>query len=134
MTTQTQLTVSALESGEAGNPARLMPYLDIFCPPFADFNIESTPLGMAPDRIREAWIGLSLPVRCEAVGGIAILGSEAVFTLEQSGKDEAAEWWKNYYRKKYSFISQNREEDTSYLIASMSTLVFNAACGVLERR
>ena len=57
--------------------------------------IKSTPPGEAPEHVRQAWVGLVLPVpgRMRRRGGYLIAADKAVEILSQQAP-EAAEWWR----------------------------------------
>lgn len=79
----------------------------------ANIRIVQTPQGDAPLWVREAWIGLEIPVigqtdpdtpQFSATGGPAtpenidgyeVHGSDALLALQQAGRAKAADWWRN---------------------------------------
>jgi hypothetical protein len=84
----------------------------------ASFTIQKVPQGGAPDDVKEAWLGVSLPIRSENIpdgklpnrqvafdeiteqyneinSPVKIYGLDAVMALDQAGKVEAAEYWLN---------------------------------------
>jgi len=91
------------------------------------FHITATPEGEAPKTIREAWVGLAYPV-LESLGRGALAGTEiisgkttdidnpvqvsqrdAILTLRQSGRDEAASWWQENNPQDSILIFQKSE-------------------------
>lgn len=61
-------------------------------------------VGVAPDNIRDQWVGLRLPVRCKAYHeeddeeGFVVRAREALEIL-RAERPEAYEWWQAYYIK-----------------------------------
>ena len=95
--------------------------------------ITSMPPGGAPVAIREQWIGVEMPLEQgpsepgilrsvtggkpnpKSYGGFPVKTEDAIQALREQGREEAAEWWENW------FLSS----------PSGKTLVFAASCGEL---
>lgn len=87
----------------------------LYGPILATFTLDQTPEGAAPVSIREQWVGITLPVREQALAQLAfgrieyfdflsfnkksntdpvsVSGYEAVDALDEVGKDEAVDFW-----------------------------------------
>lgn len=61
------------------------------------FHVTRLPDGDAPREIRDAWIGLDLPIRAKIEHYVPVLGADALLALKKEGKTEAYEWWTNFY-------------------------------------
>lgn len=102
----------------------------------ATFTIQQVPLGRAPNEVKEAWVGVSLPIRSDNLPSgilpgrqvvfdeitrqyseidspVRVYGLDAVMSLDNAGKSEAAQYW----------------VDTGFVFA---TLVFRANEGELS--
>jgi hypothetical protein len=68
-------------------------------PAHHNFDITSVPEGEAPYRVREQWVGTSLPLRTELVKyqPVLILAVDGLVALKKSGRDDAHDWWQDYY-------------------------------------
>ena len=115
----------------------------IFGPVVAEFKITQTPQGGAPSEIKNQWIGVTLPVRENNVvrlengyaeyydyisdevkqndAPVCILAREAIRALIKAGKDEAADFWKQYqidtlvfrsYEGELKFLDEPEEQTT----------------------
>lgn len=104
---------------------------EVYGPVQAEFTLTQIPAGHAPVEIKEAWIGLPLPVREHNLGTLAlgtisfhdhlsrtevtndepvpITGIEAVDTLQQSNKLEAARFWMPYAAGLFTFRTHEGE-------------------------
>jgi hypothetical protein len=79
-------------------------------------------LGVAPDDIKEEWIGLRLPVRSksetEGEPGFTIMAREALEVLSQE-RPRADAWWRNHYVKeverKTEEVREKRLAEGDYL-------------------
>lgn len=95
--------------------------------------ITSVPPGGAPLHIKQQWVGLELPLEeisepgimrsvtgskpnPKSYGGFPVKTEDAIQALRDQGREEAAEWWENW------FLSTGR---------TGKTLVFAATCGEL---
>ncbi len=144
------------------NPKTLEYFLDVNYPVFAQFVVEETPQGHAPEAIREDWVGLSLPVRAnaESDGALPIVAFEAVDQLEHAGKQRSARWWKRDFipelppelnnatdivspeelAKKIAHseilskldFSLKRSEGVTYWPMNVYPLIFDSECGQLQ--
>jgi hypothetical protein len=95
---------------------------NVYGPVALNFVLTQTPQGGAPDDIKEAWIGVKLPVREGNLGGLAvryvdlltgelknndspvpIAGIEAVHALAEAGQEAAAEFWIPYQLGLFTF-------------------------------
>lgn len=77
----------------------------------ASIRIISTPPGFADEKIREQWVGLSIPIFSELTahqldqrfaqsdnaGGYVVSGDYAVLALQVAGRQEAADFWSRPY-------------------------------------
>lgn len=77
--------------------------LDTVAPVQLHFIPTTTPdVGVAPEHIREQWVGLRLPVRSkhyweeDGEEGFVVRAREALEVLKRD-RPEAYEWWQNYY-------------------------------------
>lgn len=107
---------------------------DEYGPILAQFTIEKTPAGAAPEHIRAQWVDLALPVREVGLARLAlgateyldylslsmkqnkapvsIAGIEAVHALLEAGRDKAAEFWMPYQLGLFTFrVNEGRLED-----------------------
>lgn len=67
--------------------------------------IIAVPLGFAPEHIRQAWVGVEIPLPEEELSqGIAIgnegvyvvSGNDAITALRNAGKHKAADFWEHH--------------------------------------
>lgn len=85
--------------------------LDELHPIFAKFVVIDVPPtnDRIPRRIREQWVGMSLPVRAVSSNGIPVIAAEAIARL-QVQEEGAAEWWDNYLdRKAHEYAKASQE-------------------------
>lgn len=110
--------------------------LDRVAPVRATLNIEETPRGFPPDKIRQAWVGKTLPIRTRLDGGdigYAILAREAIESLRDD-EPEALEWWENYYETQaseqdYGTGIENAGSLYQGWMANICVLTFGWECG-----
>lgn len=97
----------------------------MYGPVIATFTLDQIPEGAAPSSIREQWVGITLPVREQALAQLAfgqieyfdflsfneksnpdpvsISGYEAVDALDEHGKDEAVDFWAPHSEGLFTF-------------------------------
>jgi hypothetical protein len=90
------------------------------------FQVTSTPAGGAPEEVREAWVGVLLPVRRPRPvegpeahvardvrdrqvklikDGVAVAPDDAVKSLRLFGRADAAQWWETYFVQHTSTVA-----------------------------
>jgi hypothetical protein len=71
------------------------------------FEVTSVPQGEAPFKIREQWVGTRLPVRTELVKyqSISVLAVDGLVALKRAERQEAHDWWQDYYEHANGQIS-----------------------------
>jgi hypothetical protein len=83
----------------------------------AKIRIIHTPSGFAPERIRDQWKGIEIPladnpipagkvalrIGTENQDGYQVKGTEAVKALREAGKNEAADFWEDYKTGNFTF-------------------------------
>ncbi len=126
---------------EQDDPVAIMNRLGMVAPIAASFIITSPPteqFSPAPPDVREAWRGIGLPVRTriEMFRYVGIHAVDAIYSLENQPcseewrnkiSAEAADWWKEYFRKTVAEEQGQSPERT----LNTSFLVFPTSYGIL---
>ncbi len=83
----------------------------------AKIKITHVPPGFAPEKIRKQWLNIEIPlaenpipdgkevvrIGNDNVGGYQVKGVDAVKALKEAGKDEAANFWKDFSSGNFTF-------------------------------
>ena len=109
-------------------------WLDHIAPVRGTFTIQRTPPGFAPERVRQQWEGVVLPMRCrlDIDDGVDILAREALEALKEKSQLAYA-WWQKYYENMAILkIPKIDPEGFPEFLSNIDFLTFNPNCGDIE--
>src|SRR5882724_6455541 len=136
--TEDDIRLIILESGFSNTsyPDFVVNELNAKAPILGNFLVTELPAGTdSPERIRQQWIGLSLPVRCQGLdfeGAVPVLAIEAMLELKKAGRLEAYNWWMREYESDWRLPLGYTPGDFPEFLAYTNFLIFNQDEGQMQ--